>query len=66
MNTQPVTEHTEASTDEYPAVTPTEVTTNDPEDGTEGIVPAPTLLMVNADDAAACTGDGCAVTVRKG
>jgi len=65
MNTQRVTEHTAATTDEPPAVTRTNVTTNDRGEGKKAAPPAP-LLMVNADDAAACTGDGCAVTLRKG
>ena len=65
MNTHPVTEHTEA-TSEQPALARTEVMTNDYGEGKEGMSPAPTLVMVNADDTAACTGNGCVAPPRKG
>ena len=66
MNTQQVTEHTEATTDEHPEAKRTEQITNDRGEGKEGASPSPTLVMVTADAASACTGDGCAVTLRKG
>ena len=65
MNTQQVTEHTEATTDEYPEAKRIEQITNDCGEGKEGASPS-TLVMVTADAASACTGDGCAVTLRKG
>jgi hypothetical protein len=66
MNTQQTAKIAEPATDEPRASTPAELTASEHGAGKDATSSSPTLLMVNADDAAVCTADGCTVTRGKG
>jgi hypothetical protein len=66
MNTRPTAKIPEPATDDLRAATLTDPTANEHGAEKDATSTSPTLLMVNADDAAARSADGCTVPIRKG